>query len=76
MTSGSTTIQIIDISESELYINHLNVYAVSQVMLNAIDIQYTPTLSVAEQHYGTNNAIITVEWAQLEGVMYIVNVSL
>ena len=74
-TLASTIIQIIDISQSELYINHLNVYAISQVMLNAIDIQYAPTLSITEKHYGTNNAIITVEWAQLEGVMYIVNVS-
>ena len=74
MISASTTIQIIDTSQSEFARNSnnsINFY----IIMHIIDFQYTPTLRISAEHYETDTVTVTVEWTQYESVTYTVTIS-
>jgi hypothetical protein len=74
MTSASTTIQIIDTSQSELP-NPIILKRLHQLIITSLDFQYVPKLRITEEHYGADNVTITVEWTQVYDVTYTANVS-
>ena len=74
--SASTTIQIINISQSELAISihcKLPAYNMFNVIVTStiVDIQYKPTFSISEEHYGADNVTVIVKWTQAEQVQQV-----
>ena len=79
MTSASTTILIIDTSESELYTyNFILIHLKTiDIAFKPLDFLYTPRLRIIEEQYGINSVTVTVEWTQKinVGVTYTAKVS-
>ena len=53
------------------YYNRLSALSYNPVRL---DLQYTPTLNISEEHYEADNITITVQWVQQVNVTYAIRV--